>query len=34
MLSMRGLRVVLAEVVLFAPFWLYAFWPRPRAAAG
>jgi inner membrane protein len=30
--SMRGLRVMLAEVVLFAPFWIYALWPR-RAPA-
>ncbi len=27
----RGLRVALTEVVLFAPFWIYALWPRRRA---
>jgi inner membrane protein len=27
-LSTRGLRVALAELVLFAPVWLYALWPR------
>ncbi len=31
MLSLRGLRVVLTEVVLFAPFWLFAVWPRTRS---
>lgn len=28
MLSRMGLRVVIVEMVLFAPFWLYALWPR------
>jgi inner membrane protein len=28
MFSARGLLVVAAELVLFAPFWLYATWPR------
>ncbi len=28
--SMRGLRVAAAELVLFAPFFLYALWPRRR----
>ena len=32
MLSARGLHVVLFEAVLFLPAWLYAFWPRGRAA--
>jgi inner membrane protein len=27
-LSARGLRVALAELVLFAPVWVYALWPR------
>jgi inner membrane protein len=27
-LGARGLMVMLAEVVIFAPFWLYALWPR------
>jgi inner membrane protein len=31
-LSARGLRVMAAEVVIFAPFWIYALWPR-RATA-
>jgi inner membrane protein len=29
-LSMRGLRVAAAEALLFAPFFLYALWPRRR----
>ena len=33
MLSARGLFVVLAEGVLFAPFWLYAWRPPRRAQA-
>ncbi len=36
LLSARGLRVTAAEIVLFAPFWLYALWAlwlRPAAAA-
>jgi inner membrane protein len=33
MLSMRGLRVVLVEAVLFLPAWLYAFWPRRHPPA-
>lgn len=28
MFSRRGLDVLLAELLLFAPFWIYAFWPR------
>jgi len=32
MLSPTGLSVVMAEVLLFAPFWVYAVWPRSRAA--
>ena len=31
MFSPRGLHVVLAELVIFAPFWIYALWPRRRA---
>jgi inner membrane protein len=31
MLSARGLCVVLAELLLFLPFWAYALWPRRRA---
>jgi inner membrane protein len=27
MFSVRGLLVVAAEVIIFAPFWLYATWP-------
>jgi inner membrane protein len=34
MFSARGLTVVLVEMVIFAPFWLYAVWPRPGSAAG
>jgi inner membrane protein len=34
LLSARGLRVMLAEVVIFAPFWIYAIWPRRRPASG
>lgn len=30
LLSMRGLRVVLVESVIFAPLLLYAFWPRRK----
>ena len=30
MLSTRGLEVMVVELLLFAPFWLYAFWPRGR----
>ncbi len=30
MFSRRGLEVILAELLLFAPLWVYAFWPRPR----
>jgi inner membrane protein len=29
-LSARGLRVAAVELVLFAPFFLYALWPRRR----
>lgn len=28
MFSRRGLEVVVAELLLFAPFWAYGFWPR------
>ncbi len=31
--SSAGLRVALAEALLFLPFWFYAFWPRPGRAA-
>lgn len=31
MLSERGLRVLLVELVAFAPVLLYAIWPRPEA---
>jgi inner membrane protein len=31
-LSPRGFKVMLAELVIFAPFWVYALWPRKRAA--
>ena len=31
MLSARGAYVVLAELLLFLPFWGYALWPRRRA---
>lgn len=27
-----GVHVMLMEVLIFAPFWLYAVWPRRRAA--
>lgn len=30
--SARGLRVAMAELVMFSPFVLYALWPRARAA--
>ena len=30
MATARGLRVAAQEAVLFAPFWLYAVWPRRR----
>ena len=29
-LSLRGLRIAATEVVLMAPFLIYALWPRPR----
>lgn len=32
LLSARGARVVGAEILIFAPFWIYALWPR-RAKA-
>ena len=32
-LSPVGIRVMLAELVIFAPFWLYAVWPRRSATA-
>lgn len=28
MLSARGARVIGAEILIFAPFWIYAIWPR------
>jgi inner membrane protein len=31
-LSARGLRIVVTEMVLLAPFLLYALWPRSRPA--
>ena len=31
LLSARGLHAVLFEIAAFAPFWLYAVWPRSRA---
>lgn len=34
LLSPRGLRVMLTEILIFVPFWLYAFWPRRTATAG
>ena len=34
LLSPRGLKVMLTEVVLFAPFWIYAIWPRRKPATG
>ena len=33
LLSSVGLRVMAAEVLIFAPFWIYALWPRPAPAA-
>jgi len=33
MLSARGLSVLLTEVVLFLPAWIYALWPRSQARA-
>lgn len=30
LLSPYGVRVLLTEIVLFAPLWLYALWPRRR----
>jgi inner membrane protein len=32
LLSTRGVKVMLAELVLFAPFWIYALWPRQKPA--
>ena len=32
--SSRGLRVALAELVMFAPCFAYALWPRQRARSG
>lgn len=31
LLSSRGLLVMATEIVVFAPFWLFAIWPRRRA---
>ena len=33
LLSSVGLRVMMAEVLIFAPFWIYALWPRRAAIA-
>jgi len=30
LISERGLFVMLTEIVIFAPFWLYAIWPRKK----
>lgn len=30
-LSERGFTVMLTELVIFAPFWIYALWPRRKA---
>lgn len=30
LISERGLFVMLTELVIFAPFWLYAIWPRKK----
>lgn len=30
MLSARGLRVAADEILIFLPFWVYAFWPKRR----
>ena len=32
-LSPYGVRVMMAEVILFAPFWIYAFMPRRQTAS-
>ncbi len=32
LLSTRGARVMLTELVVFAPAWLWALWPRDRSA--
>jgi inner membrane protein len=32
-LSDRGVQVVCTEVLMFAPFWLYAIWPRRKPIA-
>jgi inner membrane protein len=29
-LSLHGLKVMLAEIVIFSPFWIYALWPRKK----
>jgi inner membrane protein len=31
--SDRGLQVMCAEILIFAPFWLYAVWPRRKTIA-
>jgi inner membrane protein len=28
--SLRGVKVMLAEIVIFSPFWIYALWPRRK----
>ncbi len=28
LVSARGLYVILAEILIFSPFWIYALWPR------
>ena len=30
LISVRGLKVMLAELVIFSPFWIYALWPRKK----
>jgi inner membrane protein len=33
LLSVPGISVMLVEVILFSPFWIYAVWPRRSRAA-
>jgi inner membrane protein len=33
LISSRGLWVMLSEVVIFLPFWLFALWPRRKRAS-
>jgi len=30
LISARGMKVMLAELVIFSPFWIYALWPRRK----